>query len=412
MNDGESMQAGEVHRLKRAAYCLVLGAGFAAAFSLPLGRALLGLSLLCCVSNLIRERKRPEMPPVGWMAAIFIVIAVVVTIHGVNPDLGVPKLDKLFWYVMIPVVFVQINTSQRARKILKAYALGAGVLALDVCVLRPFEAAALVREDARFEDFKSAMIHLGSMTDGQCLMLGVLIVTGLLTLSFRRKVKPSLGWWLLLVLLVGAQLVNYKRGSWFCTFGFVILLMSLRVQWKVVLIPIVVVAVFLCLPSVRSRLSTLSKEFEQPGGRMTMWTDIAPALIKAHPFGIGWRSLTNDMMRDINSRVEPRRDHLHSNIAQVLVATGWIGFAAYLAWMVRACIDGLRYVRREGREERDITEALVWLFLLLALLANGLVEYNFGDGEIVLAYGLIMGLCARGAHGFRPEQEAVPALSS
>jgi O-antigen ligase len=350
------------------------------------------------------------MPPVGWAAAVFIVIAIVVTINGVNPDLGVPKLDKLFWFVLIPVAYVQVKDRTRAVHVLKAYALGTGVLALDVCALRPFEAAALLREENQYDTFGDAIIHLGSMTDGQCLMLGVLAVTSVLIMARRRHEKAGIppspsglwrarGWWFLLALVVLALLVNYKRGSWFCTFAFVVLLLSLRVHWRIVLVPIVAAAIFLCIPTVRGRLASLSDELEQPGGRMTMWTEVAPTLIRQYPLGIGYRSLTNEMMKEINRRIEPRRDHLHSNIAQVLVATGWLGFAAYLVWMGWGCADGLRYLRRSGREEGDNSEALAWLLMLLALLANGLVEYNFGDGEIVLAYGLIMGVCARGAQG-------------
>jgi hypothetical protein len=102
-------------------------------------------------------------------------------------------------------------------------------------------------------------------------------------------------------------------------------------------------------------------------------------------------------MREIAPEVERDRDHLHSNPVQVLVATGWLGLAVYLAWMTHAVVSSIRFTRlsRDG-PPAERSAALILLLSLLGLLANGLVEYNLGDGEILIVYGFLLGCTSAG----------------
>jgi len=115
-----------------------------------------------------------------------------------------------------------------------------------------------------------------------------------------------------------------------------------------------------------------------------MWTQVAPALFKEHPCGIGFRSLTNEKMREIAPQVEQDRDHLHSNPIEMAVSFGWLGFLLYFAWMAMVFSDAIR----GGREAIPIGAAILAVFL------NGFVEYNFADSEMVLLLGFLCGLAA------------------
>jgi len=93
---------------------------------------------------------------------------------------------------------------------------------------------------------------------------------------------------------------------------------------------------------------------------------------------------------------------LHANWAQVLVETGWMGLALYLAWMGLALWDGGAWVRRTGCAEGSLRGPPRVVFaLLVGLLLNGLVEYNFGDTELMFIYAFVMGLI-----GIAPQAEA------
>ena len=192
------------------------------------------------------------------------------------------------------------------------------------------------------------------------------------------------------------MVANFKRGSWISLLLVVAVFLALRVNWRTLLLLGAVVAALFFVPAVQQRVGTLRDEFDaKRGGRVLMWREIAPALIKAHPWGIGYRSLTNDMMREIAPGVEPDRDHLHSNVLQVLVATGWLGLLLYLAWMVRALWDGWGFFARSTeRPEGERTWALSLALMLVALLVNGVVEYNFGDSELLVMYSSLLGIMA------------------
>lgn len=408
MTDDSKKEVGE-DRVETFAYYCLLGSAFTIAFSLPLGRALLAICLIFIAVHLIRERRLPVIPPVAWIGFLFAIVAIVVTVFGVNPSIGVPKLEKLLWFIGIPVSATLVSSPQRLSRLLGAYAIGTGVLFVWTCVRNPVQALKVVRA-GEASDFVSALISAGSMTNGQRLMLGIVITIGFL-FTCRKGKRLSLPWWILLVGQCAALLLTFKRGSWICTCIIVSVFVALKTNWKYLLVLVVIVLTAIALPPVRSRLGGLREEFRiDGGGRLIMWFKIAPALIEKYPWGIGYRSLTNEMMREIAPEVERNRNHLHSNIAEVLVETGWLGLFVYLAWMTKAVVDAMRFVRwspttKLGTSESgtEQTNAMVLLLMLIGLLANGLVEYNFADAELVIVYAFIMGCvgagCARSAQG-------------
>jgi O-antigen ligase len=79
-------------------------------------------------------------------------------------------------------------------------------------------------------------------------------------------------------------------------------------------------------------------------------------------------------------------------VLQVLVETGWPGLAAYLLWMGWALVAATRRLRAARAEaEPTALAALVLLLMLIGLLANGVVEYNFGASRLMIVMGVIMG---------------------
>jgi len=380
--------------MNQAAYILLLLSAFTTPFSLPAARALLAASAVVCAARAIGNRRRPLVPRVVWLGALFLAVAVSATVFGVNPHLGVPKLHKLMWWIGIPVATALVTSPRRLGGVLFAVASGTGVLALETLIRNPAQAARALRAGG-VPDFKTALIHAGSMTDAQRLMIGVLLALGFL-FAARRSGRGSAGWIGMLALTGLALLLNFKRGAWLGALGGVAVLVAANTRWRYLLVLAAVVMCLLPIPPVRTRIAEMKDEWlGTKGGRRVMWCKVAPALIREHPLGVGVRSLTNRMMRRIAPEVEPNRDHLHSNIAQVLVETGWIGLGLCLIWLTLAVSDAAAYLRRmRGRGPDERLSAQLLLLTLVALLGNGLVEYNLGDAEIVLIYGLLMGSAA------------------
>jgi O-antigen ligase len=367
---------------------------FLMGFSLPAARAALALSALFVLIRWARERRPPAFPPSAWLGLAFLLLTCAVTVFGVNPELGVPKLRKLVWFAGLPLAATLLVSGERIRTALIAYAAGVGVLAAWVLIANPLCAAEAVRA-GRFERFADALIDAGSMTNGQRLMLGMTISFGFLLAAWRDR-RAGWAWALLFGLQAAAMVMNFKRGSWFCALLVMGVLVLLQTNWRVTLAAAMAALALLAVPAVRLRLADLRTEFQaNKGGRMLMWRVIAPELIRQHPWGVGYRSLTNRMMRQIDRRVEPGRDHLHSNPLQILVESGWAGLGLWLLWMGRGAADAVAYARdARRRRPAERTVAIVLALTLAGLLANGLVEYNMGDAELVLPYGLILGAAA------------------
>ena len=374
---------------QRAFWCLLATSG-TVAFSIFLGQVFAGLCFLLFAVAVWRRETKVRWPGVMWIATIFAVVAVASVLIGVDPHRLFDKAGKLLWFLLIPVTVSLVTTPAHAKLAVQAFAWGCGGVVLRVVVEHPFRAWR-----SPDPDFLHALIDTGSMTQGQVLMMGV-VATLALWLYSRPDDKGRRMLLLLLVAEVLASLVNFKRGSWFCTLVLAGVLLAVRTGWKVWVGALVTLVIVACLPPVQARMGQLRGEFNvNGGGRLTMWCRIAPYLIEKYPMGVGYGSLTNKHMREAYRRVEPNRNHLHANWAQVLVTTGWLGLGVYLAWMVRTLIDAIRAARlsRAGPADERVAAVIV-LLLLAGLLLNGFVEYNFGDTELMLVYAVLMGLAA------------------
>jgi membrane protease YdiL (CAAX protease family) len=386
----------------RWAWGLLLATMFSIPFSIALGQTCGGLCLIASLMAVARRRIRLEVPAVFWPALAFSVIAILSVVLGPEPFPLVKKTGRLVWFLFIPITATLVRAAGRRTTLLKAFVAGSGVLGLKVALLNGWKAWQ-ARSDmlAEIPDFFERLVALGSMTDGQMLMLGVLATAALL-LWWRHRGGISPGWWALAAIQGAGLLLNFKRGSWITAVGLGAVSLAARRRWIWLGALLALVAAALCCHPVRGRVEQLRSEWDmEGGGRLTMWVRIAPALVKQHPLGVGYRSVTSDMLRRIAPNVERQRNHLHSNPAQVLVETGWIGLLVYLFWMGRGAFDAARRLRMARGDEELRMQAVAFSWMLAGLLLNGLVEYNFGDTELMLVLAMVLG-----ALGIEPGEPA------
>ena len=389
---GERTGRGTPDTLDRWAFRLLAAGMLTFAFSMLLGQITMGGALLLALLAAVRRRRRPGSHGVVWLMLVFAAIAVMTAVWGANPEKGVSKLPRLAWWLGIPAAILLVDTTERLLAVLRAFMAGCCILAAEICVVRPI--GALRGGDGSFID---RVIDAGSMTDGQMLVLGLVVAAMLIDLRARRGERAT--WEFAALLLQGAGLLlNFKRGSWGCVALVLGAFLVIRLKRRGLVLLIVIALAAVALPPVRQRLGNLGEQFDVNSGfRATMWLRVAPGLIKDHPWGVGYGALTNKMMEEYSWRVEPSRDHLHSNVLQVLAETGWAGLVVYLLWMAKAVLDGIGFARGAGGasvEER--TGALCLLLMLAGLLLNGIVEYNFGDTELLVVAAVIMGAARAG----------------
>ena len=383
--------------LREPLYPVFLAAAFGITFSIALGQGLLALAGICWVVALVRRQERFVFPAVGWIIVIYVALAWASVLYGLNREQGIDRVLRLFWLAAVWITAGTIRTPSRMLRLMQAFTTGCAVLAVYVLVRNPIQALRDYREGViGCETYLRSLIAKGGMTDGQFLMIGIVAGLGVIAIA-RRNGRPVIGWWCLVALEFLALVVNFKRGSWACALALIVLFILMQANWRYMLIPVGLIVVLAFLPPIQDRVMQIKQEFRaDKGGRITMWFKIAPCLIEAHPWGIGYGALTSEMMKDCAPEVEPYRDHLHSNIPQVLVSVGWVGLTIYLVWMAWVLADAIarfRWSARAGPTERTL--ATIVLLMLLGLFTNGVIEYNIGDSEVLIAYALLMGLPRR-----------------
>jgi O-antigen ligase len=369
---------------------LLLAAVAVVTFSVALGQFMLALACVPLAFWLVRAR--PALPPLLIPALLFLAIAwLTLAFNTAKPDFS--RITKLLWFVALPAAAWLLRDERAVRHLLWAFALGCSVLAIKTLITVPLGAWKLLRKAPEYaQNFPHALTLQGSMPDGQMLMLGLVATLGLLLIQ-RTARQPSGLVVALLLLQIAGFILNLKRGSWIVAILLLVIFVLMKLTWKHTLLIVLFIAGALCLPPVRTRLMTLERDFNPDvGGRATMWLRVAPALIKEHPWGLGYRQLTNEKMRAVARNIEADRDHLHNNALTVLVETGWAGLAAYVLWMGWALVDAIRRLRRARAEsEAAAIAALVLLLMFVGLLLNGVVEYNFGTSRLMIAAGVIIG---------------------
>ncbi|HOW96518.1 MAG TPA: CPBP family intramembrane metalloprotease [Kiritimatiellia bacterium] len=390
-----SAAAGTVRRdlpWERWAWALLLAAAFGVPFSIALAQVCGGLGLACAGLAAIRGRLRIAWPLLFWPALAFAAIAVLSVVLGPEPFRLVKKTGRLLWFLLIPVTAALAPTVPRRTALLKAFAAGSGVLGLKIVLLNSWQAwRAQTVVLAGIPDYFGRMVALGSMTAGQMLMIGLLATAALFLWRRRRGGIPA-GWWALAAAQAAGLVLNFKRGSWITAVGLGAVSLAARRRWLWLLGLLALVGAALCLHPVRGRVEQLQVEWDtQGGGRLTMWTRIAPALVEQYPLGVGYRSVTAPLLMRIDPGVERKRNHLHSNPVQVLVETGWIGLAVYLAWMGLGLAEAARRLRAAPMDGERRAQAVAFTWMLAGLLLNGLVEYNFGDTELMIVLAIVLG---------------------
>ncbi len=364
-------------------------------FSITLGQTLLIPALVLQTVSLARNRRLWRWPTTAWGGLLYLLVTLLAA--GLQPELarGWDRLSGLRWLILLPVAATFVTDHRRRTAFLAALATGSVLLALLTLIANPWQAwNALRAEHATVSTFSEALIHEGGIIQAQLLMLGMLATLGLLALPVAEKKR-----WLLptaLAVQAFAFILHFKRGSWICFVPLLVVWIVFRTRGKRlwILLPALALglATMAVVPPVRHRISHIRQELDaRHGGRWTMWTQVLPGLVRDYPWGLGYRQLTNERMREYAPHVEPDRNHLHSNIAQTLSDSGWPGLGAYLLWMGGSLALALRraWLARRSSEQESVLAA-TFLLMFVALLANGLVEFNFGTSVLKMTLLVIL----------------------
>lgn len=202
-----------------------------------------------------------------------------------------------------------------------------------------------------------------------------------------------------LPLMAAALIINLKRGPWAGAGVAIVLLLA--IHRPRLLIPLVLLglgAIFVFEP-VRSRLLQSYSHFFISGGRHDIWM-IGFELLSRYPLGVGYEN--SSILQDFWPEIPDELKHFHNNPLNIAVETGVMNLLLFLFWVL--LLLKVSFFGRLPGLSRIVLHGVG--AGLIAWQIAGLVEYNFGDGEVRLTIYVVVGALAALARYFKPPNAA------
>lgn len=406
-------------RLERWTWWLLWGHALCLPISIALAQPMAFLIGPCWLWLAWRQGRRfPSGWPCAWPMLAFVICAIASAFLGARPLHSLDKADRLLLLgvaLALPALGVAGGAAGEARSVrfLLLFVLGSSLQAAADFVRIPWQYVsetrafdAMLAAGSTLSAHRPTIYDMGNMRDPQFYMVALCVILGLL---LHRRPGLSVRW---LAVALGlnavALLAHFKRGAWLSFIVAVACMALLSGRRRTLALVLVGAAAALALPQVQERLGQVREEFQiRQGGRYVLWTRVAPQLLEEYPWGIGWRATEHADLTRYGYKVQRKLNHLHDNLLEVALETGWAGAAAWLAWMATALAAMARVYRWARRGSPDWAGASLGVCGgFIALLANGLVEYNFGDGEIFMLFTLLL---AASAVTWQVRRRAAPA---
>ena len=349
-------------------YCFV----FSIPFSIFIAQLLL---ILCALAAFADWRARGYPHPQAALdvpIACFLAAVLFAALIGLRPTESLYGLRSYLQVVIVYLVYAYAHDLERCLALVRAFLMGSAVTAAYTLLV-----AAVPGVFPR--------LFLGQMTQSGQLLFAA---SFLLPLLLRDALPRAFGW-TGLALYLAALLVNLKRGVWLGMIASV-MTVGLVASRRLLLAAALVVAVTVTVVTpVRTRIANSARDLSLPGNRFDIWL-AAVDVIGRYPMGVGRKN--GAILRDYPN-IPQHHKHAHDNPLQITLESGFLGWAAVVWWMGRFGLLSWRAMRRIPGSQPAWQALAVGVFAsFVGFHVAGLVEYNFGDSEVLEIFFVTMGL--------------------
>jgi len=385
--------------LERAPFYLTCGSIISILFSIAASHILLGLALAILLISHVPLR----LPPIKLPLAVFFAGTILSWVLSGHIHQGVPQIRKLIVFLILLLVTSTFRELFQVRAIVLIWA---GVAALSA-VRSLFQFAQKYSDwhgQGSFYDFYIGQRITGFMshwmTFGGEEMIVLLMLAALLFFSTARRWKVA-GW--LCAAVLSVSLVLGMTRSIFLL-GLPVGLMYLLWfwhKWLVAAVPAAAVVLFFAGPAfVRERVTSIVQPHGETDSNMhrMILRRTGLRMIEAHPlFGVGLEMINDrptfesyipaDVPRPLP---EGWYGHLHNIYLQFAAERG-IPTMLAMMWLIGKVLwDSIGALRRKlaDPEARWVLHGAI--AAILAILAEGLLEYNLGDSEVLTLFLVVV----------------------
>jgi O-antigen ligase len=378
--------------LGRIAFYLTCGSAVSILFSIAVSQTLMALAFAAFLFSGLPFK----LPPIKLPLALFMIGTVISLLASVDPRSGTPQIRKFFVFLILLLISSTFRRTAEVRGVVLAWSFVASLSALRSLFQFGQKYRESVEAHQNFyqyyvgERITGFMSHW--MTFGGEEMVVLLMLAAFLFFSVTTKWKTA-GWIcgaiLLLSLVLGMTRSIFLLGM---PLGMLYLLWFWH-RWLVVAVPVAAVAVLLSVTPLRERAASILQPHGETDSNMhrTITRRTGLEMIKAHPLlGLGPEQVKAQFDRWVPADIpRPLPDgwygHLHNIYLQYAAERG-IPTMLCMMWLIgKLLFDFIQRLRRGVRgDERFILHGAI--AVILAILAEGLLEYNLGDSEVLTMF--------------------------
>jgi O-antigen ligase len=354
--------------------------GFAATlqFSIAVSQSLLAVAMLCWLALVISRRERVEVPGFFWPLLAYGAATLVSSAFSAKPLISFVDCKQLVLFLIVPLVYRFIAGNRGTAMITLVVSAGAVSAAIGI-----FQYGVL-HYDLQFRP-RGTLGHY--MTFSGLLML--VIGCALARIIFGKRDRL----WALLVLpaLAFAVALTFTRSAAVGACAAAALLLSLKDFRLLAILPIAAAVLIASAPGEINKRFASTFDMNDPTvrDRAAMLRE-GEHMILAHPMvGVG-----PNMVQELYAQyrdpgaVNEINPHLHNVPVQIAAERGLPALAIWVLFIVVLLMD----LARRFVDKGDRVLAAAGLAAVVAMLAAGMFEYNFGDSEFLMLFLVLVTL--------------------
>jgi len=368
--------------------------------SLAASQVFLALAGIAYGAYIVPGRRVPDFPPVKLPLALFCLFSTLSIFWAENRNVGGFAVRKLVLLLILLLAVNLVTTPRHLSTLMKALFLESalvGVVAIGQFVMQ-YRALRVVHPGEVYvymsgDRVRGLMGHWMNFGGQQMLVFASLLAFLLLA------PRPRKLWWLVSWVVAVSIVLNLTRGVWLgCFIACVYLVARWRPRWLWAL-PILLVLGYIAAPElVRKRLDSVRHPSADSSLalRFEMW-QVGFRMIWNHPLvGVGPGNIPETYALYLPRREAPKlgyREHLHNDYIQIAAERGLPCLAAWV-WLMMAL--GWHFARtRRQLVSAPGENSRVWLADgalagLLAFVAEGCFEFNFGTSPVLMVFLFMM----------------------
>jgi O-antigen ligase len=381
----------EPRGIERVAYYSLLA--FAAALQVSIAAAdiMLTVTGVLWLAVIVSGRERIEVPRMFWPLAAYAGATLIAALFSIDPSISLVDCKQLLLFLIVPIAYRLLRGRRALTVVDVIITVGAISAVYGIVQFGPLKFDALGRRP-------QGALGMYMTYSGQLMLVACVAAARIL---FRTNDRV----WALLVMpaLIVALAATLSRNAWVGACAGVGLLLVIRDFRLLGLLP-VAAAIFIALApaqisdrfyssfrlnNLRHESATTQSSLESNRDRLAMIRS-GLRIIKDHPLeGVGPNMVSQvyPHYRDPLA-IKQSNPHLHNVPLQIAAERGLPALGLWL-WFMFTLVRDFMAARKTTSAPSLVLAALA---SVVALLAAGLFEYNFGDSEVLMLFLLIVTL--------------------